>query len=202
MTEDRLSIVRDFVRTTSAIAWHLLHHSELVDPMLTGEKKGTLFGRRKLLLWIDTVGFTDVQPCTLTVFQPFRGESPVLRKATWERTYDFRMLHEFSETQTVDTLPEPSPTLTIKDKTIDGSCFQDKLSEVYGLSIPVAWSWHGRPMSMTTDTGSVGFEFFDASDPQASIRYTWADHFPPEWQALSDWFQGMFEWLDDQLHET
>ena len=202
MTEDRLSIVRDFVRTTSAIAWDLLRNSELADPILTGDKKGTLFGRRKLLLWIDAGGFTDVQPCTLTVFQPFRGESPVLRKAIWERKQDFRMLYEFSETQTVDTLPEPSPTLTIRDKAIDGSCFHDKLREVYGLSIPVAWSWDDRPMSMTTDTSSVGFEFLDASDPQASIRCTWADNLPPEWKAISDWFNRMFVWLDDQLHES
>ena len=42
----------------------------------------------------------------------------------------------------------------------------------------------------------VGFEYFDLAEPQASLRCAWSVDLPPEWQAVTDWFGRMYEWLD------
>jgi len=77
--------------------------------------------------------------------------------------------------------------------------FFDRAAE---LAIPIAWRWQKHYASVTTDTGHVGFEFFDQSEPQASIRCSWSVDTPPGWEPVQEWFGDVFTWLDGHFKRS
>ncbi|MEZ6126305.1 MAG: hypothetical protein R3C49_24530 [Planctomycetaceae bacterium] len=195
--EDRLSLIRKAVAASSDTAWRLLRHSNLVRPDLT-ELTGATLVRRQLLLWVDSAGLTDLQPHTLSVFQTFAAESPVLRKAVWARSHDFRMIRQLAEDPSIPVPQEIPATISILDTRVDRDTYHKLLQEAYSLKFPIAWPWNNRPWTITTDTGTSGFEFFDAADPPSSVRWTLATEMGREGRALSDWFERMYTWLNQQ----
>lgn len=113
-----------------------------------------------------------------------------------------RPLHKFVEGAKLDDLPEPSPTIRVDVKSIDGCRFEALLDEAAALRIPVTWPWPKDRWRVTTDVGVVGFEFFDYAEPQARVRCSWAIDLPPGWQPVSEWFFRINDWLESHFSET
>jgi hypothetical protein len=153
------------------------------------------------MLWRTAEGFHDYEPETLTVFQPFDDKEPLVRKAVWNRTEDQKPLHRFADGKALHDLPDPLPTIEVRDARIDTSAFETLLSQASKLRIPIVWPWPKDRDSVTTDVGMIGFEFFDIAEPQASLRCGWSMDLPPEWEPVMDWFDRMYNWPEAQFDE-
>ncbi len=200
MNEARQALMREYNKALSSRAWQDLRNSQYIEPSLIDEH-GLRIGRPQLSLWTSPSGFCDDEPHTLTVFQPFKKAPPLLRKAEWKLSIDLQPLHKL-ESGELNSLPDPKPTINVVDTTIDGADFEGLLAQAFDLQLPIAWPWPKDRASVTTDVGTVGFEFYDIAEPQASIRCAWSIDLPPNWQPVTDWFGRMYNWLEEQLNET
>jgi hypothetical protein len=148
------------------------------------------------MLWRTAEGFHDYEPETLTVFHPFEEEPPLVRRAIWNRSEDQKPIHKLVDGKATDDLPDPSPTIVVRDARIDSAEFDGALDQAKDLRIPIVWPWPKDRDSVTTDVGMIGFEFFDIAEPQASLRCGWSMDLPPEWEPVADWFGRMYNLLE------
>lgn len=192
--------MRDYVRALSNNAWDGLRNSAYLNPQLIDER-GLRFGRRKLLLWRTADGFYDYEPETITVFQPFKDEAPLVRKAVWNRSEDQKLLRKFAEGQATAKFPAPTPTIEVRDARLDPDEFDALLKRATELRIPIVWTWAKERDSVTEDVGMVGFEFYDIAEPQASLRCAWSADLPLEWEPVAAWFGRAFMWLENHFDD-
>ncbi|TWT57124.1 hypothetical protein KOR42_04820 [Thalassoglobus neptunius] len=188
--------LRNHIRTLSSLAWDSLNNSEFLKPGLIDER-GLRFGRPRL--WRTADGFHDYEPETLTIFQPFKDESPLIRKAIWNRSADMKRVFEISEDQHSHTAFNPVPTITIQDASIEKDGFEAILVQANEIRLPLMWPWSNHRDNLTEDVGKVGMEVFDIAQPQASLRLEWSAEPPPEWKPALEWFDQMSNWLESQL---
>lgn len=192
--------IREYNRTLSSRAWDTLRNSEYAAPKLIDDR-GLRFGRKRLMLWRTAEGFHDYEPETLTVFHPFKEEPPLVRRAIWNRSEDQKPIHKFIDGKAADDLPNPRPTIVVRDTRIDSAEFEVNVGQAANLRIPIVWPWSKDRDSVTTDVGMIGFEFFDIAEPQASLRCGWSMDVPPEWEPVMDWFGRMYDWLETHFDE-
>lgn len=192
--------MRNTIRTLSIRAWDALRNSEYAEPRLI-DAQGRRFGRRRLMFWRTAEGFHDDEPETLTVFQPFESEAPIVRKATWKRSVDQRSHHRLLDGRASDDLNSQCPTIVVRDERIDSTGFEDILDQATSLRISIVWPWPKDKESLTTDVGMVGFEFFDLAEPQASLRCAWSVDLPPEWEPIRQWYRRMYDFLQEHFSE-
>ncbi len=200
MNRDTLSKMRKLVKALTFEARHGLRYSEYVKPPLI-DSQGYRFGRPRLLLWQDAEGFSDDEPQSLTVFQPFRNVAPLVRKTVWKRSVDMRPLQEVAEARSSQQPLESQPTFEVSDRRIDGLQFEALLNDATGLRIPVVWAWPKDLDGLTEDVGMVGFEYFDQREPQARVQCCWSMDLPPEWEPIIHWFAQMSDWLEGHFRE-
>lgn len=177
-------------------AWSMLKSSESIAPKLVSED-GLRFGLPWMRIWDDAMGFGfDIEPFTLTVFDPFDVENqPLVRKAVWQRTNDLRRLHTLVEERHGAVSFEPA--ITITDATVSGCELQTILRSGLDLRVPlVRLSNKG---SVTTDVGSVGFEFFTLDQPQAKVGLEWSFDPPSEWQPAIEFATQLRAFLESCL---
>lgn len=153
------------------------------------------------MFWRTAEGFHDDEPETLTVFQPFESEAPIVRKATWKRSVDQRSHHRLLDGRASDDLNSQCPTIVVRDERIDSTGFEDILDQATSLRISIVWPWPKDKESLTTDVGMVGFEFFDLAEPQASLRCAWSVDLPPEWEPIRQWYRRMYDFLQEHFSE-
>lgn len=179
-------------------AWSLLENSESIRPAL-GSPDGFRYGLPWMRMWDDAMGFgCEIEPFTLTVFHPFLpGDQPIVRKATWERTPDLRRLHELVERQ--GQVVSIEPTITVKDAIVPVAELNTILRSGLSLRVPVVRL--SEAMSVTSDVGSVGFDFYTLDQPQAKVSLEWSFDPPGEWKAAIEFVARIQALLEDTLRK-
>lgn len=177
-------------------AWSMLKSSESIAPKLVSED-GLRFGLPWMRIWDDAMGFgCDIEPFTVTVFDPFDEENqPLVRKAVWQRTHDLRRLHTLVEERHEAMSFEP--TISIADATVPGGELQMILRTGLALRVPLVRL--SNKVSVTTDVGSVGFEFFTLDQPQAKASLEWSFDPPSEWQPAIEFATRLRAFLESWL---
>ena len=200
MTDEILARLQEYNRAISIDAKDRLRHSQNLQPLLI-DSRGLRLGQPKLRLWRDGADFNDYDPQTLTVFEPFDDQAPLLRKAVWKFSVDTEATRECYEGRLLETLPKPIPTFEVQDRRIDRSRFEALLEEACEWRLPVVWPWHMEQDAVTSGSRTVGFQFYSKPQPQASVQCSWSVDLPPEWEPVVDWFGRMLDWLDGHFVE-
>src|SRR6266851_4800350 len=173
------SIRATTVQAWTLMAWSLLDQSDNIEPPLK-ESNGLRLGLPWMRIWDDAMSFgCPHEPFTLTVFQSFTSENKsFLRKAMWQRALDLRRLWDPPEDR---DMPERfEPTLTVADAKIPRKKLEAVLDSGRHLSLPITKLTYDE--SITSDVGSMGFEFFTLNQPQARVRLEWSAYPPKEWE--------------------
>lgn len=204
MQPDVIKITKSSSVALHARAYHTLTHSFGLPPSISG---GPLFfGDPRVRLWHDPSGFCidDLNPFTLTVFEPFTEGSisgrPVVREAVWLRHEDIARLKD-----QVDKSKEFAvihPTFTVRDGEIPTREFSELLKEAESFRVPVVWLDHWDDCEVGEDgVNRKGFEFFSRERPPAVIGLHWSYDMPESWQPITKWFEKMREFLVGCLPE-
>ena len=177
-------------------AWSLLENSESIRPAL-GSTDGLRYGLPWMRMWDDAMGFgCEIEPFILTVFHPFLpDDQAIVRKAIWERTPDLRRLHELVERQ--GQVVSIEPTITVKDALVPVAELNAILRSGLGLHVPLVRL--SDAMSVTSDVGSVGFDFYTLDQPQAKVSLEWSFDPPGEWKAAIEFVARLQALLEDTL---
>jgi hypothetical protein len=162
------------------LAWSLLENSQTIAPALVVED-GLRFGLPWLRVWEDPQGVgCDREPFTLTVFRSFSPtQQPLVRKAVWQSRVDLRRLHDPVEER--DMPASFDPTITVTDAVVPGRELEALLRSGLDLRLPLLFLHDAG--SVTSDVGSVGFDFFTLDQPQAKVSLEWSFDPPAEWQS-------------------
>jgi hypothetical protein len=176
----------------SSYAWHLLNHSWQLPPEIP---RDYIPHSPRLRIWDDAAGWTENEPYTLTVFRGF-DESTRCRRAVWHNktpgeTKD-RFVQFFKDGGPVQFY---EPNITIADANVPFDAFNQHLQRIASLTVPAISLQGMGEGSVTTDVGSVGFEYYSQNQPPAGIRYEWSDYHPPEWELLIEAVKQLHEFL-------
>jgi hypothetical protein len=174
----------------TSYAWHLLNHSWQLSPELPLEY---IPHNPRLRLWDDAGGWTDNDPYTLTVFHGLDGPARC-RHAIWHcnRSWNQRFIQFFDDGGRVQFY-EPNITFTDTDVPLDQ--LNQHLQTIAAYKVPAIPLQDPRHHSVTTDVGSVGFEYFSQNQPPAGVKYGWSDYTPSEWEPLISAFERLRELL-------
>lgn len=187
-----------YVTTLAIKAWHWLNNPMLVEPALV-DQRGLRLGLQRIRLWSDTSGFCDIEPQTLTVFYPFDETcAPILRKAEWQRSKDLQRVPATIEIGGKDI----DPTIIIQDVRLDKTRLEEILQAAMSLRMSLCWPWQEDRRSITSDVGTVGFEVFDLSEPQARLRLAWSSDVPPGWAPIVEWHNKLVDWFEECFVEN
>lgn len=166
---------------TVSYAWWLLNHSGQLPP----EIPSTYRPHKPLLrIWDNACGWTDKEPYTLTVFQGSDGATRS-RRAIWhcKSAEDTKVrLIKFFENNGEVRFEEPK--ISVRDVEIPVDQLNVHLQAISSHQIPAISLQSPGDGTVTTDVGSIGFEFFSQAQPPAGIKYEWSDTYPGEWQPL------------------
>jgi hypothetical protein len=98
-----------------------------------------------------------------------------VRKAVWQRGPDLQQLHDLVEAHHGAASFEP--TITVQDAPVPADELRAILRSGLALRIPLVEM--RELVSVTTDVGSVGFDFFTLDEPQARVSLEWSFEPPP-----------------------
>jgi hypothetical protein len=149
----------------------------------------------RLRLWDEASGFEDGrEPTSLTLFEPCHGEprGPLVREVVWQRGPDLQTLHAAVRQLKQTVFHEP--TIAVRDAEVPADRLTAFLREAALGTIPVVWL---DPMkAVTSDCGTVGFEFFSQDGPPAVLRLTWSYDTPEQWEPVKDWVTRLRAFLE------
>lgn len=165
----------------SSYAWHLLNHSWQLPPEIP---RGYLPHSPRLRIWDDALGWTENEPYTLTVFRGV-DEATRCRRAIWHSKRPGEMQDRFVRFFEHDGKVQfHEPNITVADAEVPYDAFRRHLQLIAGLTVPAICLQGKSEGTLTTDVGSVGFEYYSQNQPPAGIKYEWSYHHPPEWDPL------------------
>src|SRR5713226_6183888 len=178
LSERSSSIRTTSVHAWSLLAWSLLEHSDNLAPRLIGAN--ACFGLPLVRIWEDPRGLGgDRDPFSLTVFQPFSStDRSIVRKAVWRRSLDLRRLLDPVEEQ--DMPVSFDPTITVTDVPVPGNEWEAILHTGLNIRLPLVTLRDSE--SVSSDVGSVGFEFLTQDEPQTKVSLEWPWDTHSEWQ--------------------
>lgn len=165
----------------NSYAWHLLNHSWLLKPEVS---QNHVPHNPQLQIWDSASGWTDNNPYVLTVFRSV-NEHCLCRYAIWHcRNFGEtkqRLVDFINHNGQVTNSP---PNITVTDTVVASSSLMQHLHSIAAVNVPAISVGVQDDHFVTSDIGSVGFEFFSESQPPATVRYKWSDYTPPEWKPL------------------
>jgi hypothetical protein len=89
------------------------------------------------------------------------------------------------------------PTIAIRDTDVSADRLKAFLREGAALAIPVVWL---DPMkAVTSDCGTVGFDFFSKDGPPAVLRLSWSHDTPEQWEPVKDWIFRLRAFLEGRF---
>lgn len=169
-----------FSSRESAYAWHLLNRSWQIPPSIPSDY---IPHNPRLRFWDNAGGWSDHQPCTLTVFRGL-DEPTRCRLATWHRGAEelWRQLIQFVKAE--GDVPFSEPKIAVEDADVPFAQLHEHLQAIAACSVPAISLQDPHEHSVTTDLGSVGFEYFSQNQPPAAFKFEWSDYRPREWEPL------------------
>jgi hypothetical protein len=172
-------------RTSSALessyAWHLLNHSWQLSPEIP---RDYIPHNPRLRLWGKPGGWTDNEPYTLTIFRGF-DEPTRCRQAIWHCMGSVEMNERIVQfINDGGQIHFYEPNISVSDADIPFDKLNHYLQALAEHKVPAITLPDPREVYVTTDVGSIGFEYFSQNQPPAGIKYEWSDYTPAEWQPL------------------
>jgi hypothetical protein len=92
------------------------------------------------------------------------------------------------------------PTVIVADARIPGKKLQAILDSGRHLSLPIIKLSY--PESITSDVGSIGFDFFTLNQPQAKVSLEWSADPPKEWEPAIDFANRLQKFLETCLEKS
>ncbi len=173
-------------------AWYLLNHSWQLSPEVPVEYTPH---NPRLKIWDDANGWTDNNPNTLIVFLG-PDERVLCRHAVWhcKQTGEIkpRLIDFIEQDGQVQFHP---PNITFTDAEVPFSPLQKHLETIAAQKVSAISLQTLHKPSVTSDAGSIGFEFFSQDQPPSSVRYTWSVDTPPEWEPVISEIKKLREFL-------
>ena len=152
-------------------------------------------GLPRLRLWNDPGGMAyEVEPTTWSVFELFTDtweREPVVREAVWQRTADGDRVRDAVGSARNQVFL--APTVSVRFGRVPSDELAEFIREGCAFRLPVAWL--SDTESVTSDVGSVGFEFFSRDQPPASLRLTWSFDTADDWKPVIEWYYRLQEFL-------
>ncbi len=176
---------------SASYAWYLLNHSWQLPPEIP---RNFIPHTPSARLWDDAGGWTDNLPYTLTVFRS-SDESMRCRHAILDdqKTAIKQRLIQFFENEGKIQFYEPK--ISVRDADIPFDLFHQHLQAIASHRIPAIVLQPPKHYSVSSDVGSIGFEYFSQDQPPAGIKYQWSCEFPSEWQPLLESINQLREFL-------
>ena len=115
----------------------------------------------------------------------------------WHSKCDYHRLWDPPEDR--DMPKKFEPTLTVADAKIPRKKLEAVLDSGRHLNLPIIKLSY--PESITTDVGSMGFEFFTLNQPQAKVSLEWSADPPKEWEPAIDFVIRLQKFLESCLQK-
>ena len=163
----------------TALAWWQLEHVANLHPRIPGP------GIPRVRFW-DSPGFSESEPMTLTAFEPVLAkadESVSVREVTWQSRIDTTAFYRAQNAS--HECDQLQPTISVRDATVPLDEFRRFLKSGEGIRVPLLT--FADNLSVTTDAGSAGFDFYTTDQPPAVIRLEWSFEIPDELKPAVEW---------------
>ena len=189
---ERFAVWHNHARIKSAYAWFLLNHSWLISPSIPSDN---IRKNPRIKIWDDARGWMNKGPYTLTVFCGY-DELIYCRHAIWQDKKTDEIMRQFVEfINGSGELQTSDPIIEVGDSQVPYTQFYDYLRKIAACTIPAISLQDPRESSVSTDVGSMGFEYFSLNQPPAAIKYQWADTTPREWEPILNIVNELREFL-------